>query len=113
MTRGKAFTEVGGQVRELPIERRITGFFDITVLFLGAWAHAFFEDVNNSVKRQPGSPWRWCATLLRTDGGVKKGRTLSRESRGERSKRASGGSGVRAPFKGASEYGQPRVSGRR
>ena len=50
MTHGKAFTEVGGQVRELPIERPIIGFFDITVLFLGAWAHAFFEDVNNSVK---------------------------------------------------------------
>ena len=43
----------------------------------------------------------------------KKGKTLSRESRGERSKRASGGSGMRAPFKGASEYGQPRVLGRR
>ena len=51
MTRGKAFTEVGGQVRELPIERPIIGFFNnITVLFLGARAHAFFEDVNNSVK---------------------------------------------------------------
>ena len=47
MTRGKAFTEVG-QVRELPIERPIIGFFDVTVLFLGAWAH--FEDVNNSIK---------------------------------------------------------------
>ena len=32
MTRGKAFAEVGGQVRELPIERPIIGFFDITVL---------------------------------------------------------------------------------
>ena len=50
MTRGKAFAEVGGQVRELPIERPIIGFFNIAVLFLGAWAHAFFEDVNNSIK---------------------------------------------------------------
>ena len=50
MTRGKAFAEVGGQVRELPIERPIIGFFYISVLFLGAWAHAFFEDVNNSIK---------------------------------------------------------------
>ena len=50
MARGEAFAEVGGQVRELPIERPIIGFFDITVLFLGAWAHAFFEDVNNSLK---------------------------------------------------------------
>ena len=50
MTRGKAFAEVGGQVRELPIERPIIGFFNITVLILGAWAHAFCEDVNNSIK---------------------------------------------------------------
>jgi len=50
MTRGEAFAEVGGQVREIPIERPIIGFFDITVLFLGAWAHAFFKDVNNSLK---------------------------------------------------------------
>ena len=50
MTRGKAFTEVGGQVRELPVERPIIGFLNIAVLFLGAMAHAFFEDVNNSVE---------------------------------------------------------------
>ena len=113
MTRGKAFTEVGGQVRELPLERPIIGF-NITVLFLGARAHAFFEDVNNSVKSVMATRVTLeVATLLRTEGGVKKGRTLSRESRGERSNRASGGSGVRAPFKGASEYGQPRVLGRR
>ena len=52
-------------------------------------------------------------TLLRTDGGVKNGRTLRRESKGARFKGASGGSGIRAPFKGASEYGQPKVLGRR
>ena len=50
MTRGEAFAEVGGQVREFPIERPIIGFFNITVLFLGAWAHTCFEDVNNSLK---------------------------------------------------------------
>ena len=38
------------QVRELPIERPIIGFFNITVLVLGARAHAFFEDVDNSIK---------------------------------------------------------------
>ena len=52
-------------------------------------------------------------TLLRTDGGVKKGRTRRRESKGARFKGANGGSGMRAPFNGASEYGQPRVLGRR
>ena len=50
MARGEAFAEVGCQVRDLPIERPIVGFFDITVLFLGAWAHAFFEDVDNGIK---------------------------------------------------------------
>ena len=50
MTRGKAFTEVGGQVRELPVERPIIGFLNIAVLFLGARGHAFFEDVDNSVE---------------------------------------------------------------
>ena len=52
-------------------------------------------------------------TLLRTDGGVKNGRTLRRESKGARFKGAKGGSGMRAPFNGASEYGHPKVLGRR
>ena len=52
-------------------------------------------------------------TLLRTDGGVKNGRTLRRESKGARFKGVKGGSGMRAPFNGASEYGHPKVLGRR
>ena len=47
-------------------------------------------------------------TLLRTDGGVKNGRTLSRESKGARFKGASGGSGIRAPFKGHQSMANPK-----
>ena len=50
MVRGEAFAEIRGEIRDLPIERPIISGFDITVGFLGPWAHTFGENGHDGLE---------------------------------------------------------------